>query len=314
MNTAKPFEVPKKLVWDAYKRVKANGGAPGVDGQTVEDFETNLKDNLYRLWNRMSSGTYFPPPVLRVSIPKRSGGTRNLGVPTVADRIAQTVVKMVLEPEVEPKFHPDSYGYRPGRSALDAVGRARERSWKFDWVIDLDIRAFFDSLDHHLVMRAVAKYTTNRWVLLYIERWLKAPVLVEGGTLESRDSGTPQGGVISPLLANIFMHLAFDAWMASRHPGVPFERYADDVVLHCRTEAQAQAMLKAVEQRMAQCRLEVHAQKTKLVYCKDANRRGSSVNEKFDFLGFTFRPRLAKNGSGDAFVSFSPAISPAAGG
>jgi len=200
MGVAKPFNIPKKLVWEAYLRVKANGGAPGVDGQTVEAFEGNLKDNLYRLWNRMSSGTYFPPPVLRVGIPKRGGGTRNLGIPTVADRIAQTVVKMALESEVEPWFHHDSYGYRPGRSAVHAVGRARERCWKFDWVLDLDIRAFFDSLDHELVMRAVRRYTSVRWVLLYIGRWLKAPVQVEGGALEPREAGTPQGGVISTTL------------------------------------------------------------------------------------------------------------------
>lgn len=312
MTPAKPFEVPKKLVWEAYQRVKVNGGAPGVDGQTIEDFEKNLGDNLYRLWNRLSSGTYFPPPVLRAEIPKRTGGTRPLGIPTVSDRIAQTVVKMVLEPELEPRFHPDSYGYRPGRSALDAVGRARERSWKLDWVIDLDIRAFFDSLDHDLVMRAVRKYTSRQWVLLYVERWLKAPVQLKGGGLEVRKAGTPQGGVISPLLANVFMHLAFDTWMASYHPGVPFERYADDVVMHCRTEGQALSMLEAVKRRLERCRLEVHPQKTKIVYCKDANRTDTGVHEKFDYLGFTFRPRLAKSGSGACFVSFSPGISPSA--
>jgi group II intron reverse transcriptase/maturase len=309
MGVAKPFNIPKKLVWEAYLRVKANGGAPGVDGQTIEAFERDLKDNLYRLWNRMSSGTYFPPPVLRVAIPKRSGGVRNLGIPTVADRIAQTVVKMALEPGVEPRFHPDSYGYRPGRSAVHAAGQARERCWKFDWVLDLDIRAFFDSLDHEFVMRAVRRYTSERWVLLYIERWLKAPVQVEGGALEPREAGTPQGGVISPLLANIFLHLAFDTWMAERFPGMPFERYADDVIVHCRTEQQAQALLHEVRERLRRCRLDVHPQKTKIVYCKDANRKGSADVEKFDFLGFTFRPRPAMNRRGAMFASFSPAIS-----
>lgn len=309
MEVAKPFHISKKLVWEAYLRVKANGGAPGVDGQTIEAFERNLKNNLYRLWNRMSSGTYFPPPVLRVGIPKRDGGTRNLGIPTVADRIAQTVVKLVLEPMVEPHFHEDSYGYRPNKSALQAVGRARERCWKYDWVLDLDIRAFFDSLDHELVMRAVRKYTSERWVILYIERWLKAPVQVEGSALEPRMAGTPQGGVISPLLANIFLHLAFDTWMAERFPWVPFERYADDVIAHCRTEHQARALLSHVKERLRRCRLEVHPQKTKIVYCKDAHRKGSGEVEKFDFLGFTFRTRSAKDRRGNLFASFSPAIS-----
>jgi len=309
---AKSFDIPKRLVWEAYLKVKANSGAPGVDGQTIDAFEKDLKNNLYRLWNRMSSGTYFPPPVLRVKVPKRSGGERELGIPTVADRIAQTAVKMALEPEVEPQFHLDSYGYRPRRSAIDAVRRARERCWKFDWVLDLDIRAFFDSLDHDLVMRAVKRYTTARWVLLYIERWLKAPVQMSDGTLEPRSKGTPQGGVVSPVLANVFLHLVLDTWLAEHHPDTPFERYADDVLVHCRTEQRAEAILQAVKKRLQRCRLDVHPQKTKIVYCKDANRLGSGAHEKFDFLGFTFRPRSAKNRRGALFVSFGPAISDAA--
>lgn len=309
MSIAKPFHVPKQLVWEAYLRVKANDGGPGVDKQTVEDFEVDLKDNLYRIWNRMSSGSYFPPPVKLVAIPKGDGRERRLGVPTVADRIAQTVVKLVLEPIVEPHFHPDSYGYRPGRSALDAVGRARKRCWRYDWVLDLDIRSFFDTLDHDLVMRAVRRCTRSRWVLLYVERWLKAPMRLEDGTLVRRESGTPQGGVISPLLANIFMHLAFDTWMAERHPDVPFERYADDVVVHCRTEAQVKAVHRAAIQRLAQCRLEAHPDKTKIVYCRDSNRRGRYPESSFDFLGFTFRPRSAKNRRGQLFTSFCPAVS-----
>ena len=228
MAIAKPFGIPKKLVWKAWLRVRANGGAPGVDGETVEEFERKLSGNLYRLWNRMSSGTYFPQPVREVEIPKRDGGTRSLGIPTVTDRIAQMVVKIVLEPEVEPQFHPDSYSYRLGKSAVEAVGKARERCWRQNWVVDLDIRAFFDSLDHDLLLRAVRKYTQTRWVLLYIERWLKMPVQRVGGSLELRMMGTPQGGVISPLLANIFLHLAFDTWMQREFPAVRFERYADD--------------------------------------------------------------------------------------
>jgi len=309
VHVAKSFDISKKLVWDAYLQVKANGGAPGVDGQTVEDFDRNLRNNLYRLWNRLSSGTYFPPPVRRVSIPKRAGGTRDLGVPTVADRIAQTVVKMVLEQRVEPHLHADSFGYRRGRSAIDAVRRARERCWKFNWVLDLDIRAFFDSLDHDLVMRAVRKFTDVRWVLLYVERWLKAPVQSSNGTLQPRTQGTPQGGVVSPVLANVFLHFALDAWLAKNHPGVLFERYADDMIVHCRTEQEAKRLLHAVSQRLEQCRLELHPQKTKIVYCKDSNRRGGSEHAKFDFLGFTFRARTAVNQRGALFVSFSPAIS-----
>lgn len=313
MKAAKSFEIPKNLVWLSYLNVKAKAGASGVDGESVEDFERDLKNNLYRLWNRMSSGTYFPPPVLRVSIPKRDGGQRHLGIPTVEDRIAQGVAKMYLEPIVEPMFHDDSYGYRPGKSALDAVGRARERCWKFNWVLDLDVKQFFDTLNHDLVMRAVRKYTDCRWVLLYVERWLTAPVQLEDGSLEERDSGTPQGGVISPLLANIFLHLAFDSWISKTYPQCPFERYADDVVVHCRSEAEVQAVRAAVVERLRRCKLEVHPEKTKVVYCKDANRRGSYERESFDFLSYTFRPRRTRNSrNGRYFASFSPAMSGAA--
>jgi RNA-directed DNA polymerase len=205
VGVAKSFQIPKKLVWEAYLRVKAAKGGPGVDGQTIEDFEANLKGNLYRIWNRMSSGSYFPPPVKLVVIPKSDGRKRRLGIPTVADRIAQNVVKMVVDPIVEPQYHPDSYGFRPGRSAHDAIGQARKRCWQYDWVLDLDIRSFFDTLDHRLVMRALRKYTCCRWVLLYVERWLKASVQLEDDSLEERKSGTPQGGVISPTIANIFL-------------------------------------------------------------------------------------------------------------
>jgi RNA-directed DNA polymerase len=309
VEVAKPFNIPKKLVWAAWLRVKASGGGPGVDGQSIEAFEVDLKNNLYRIWNRMSSGSYFPPAVKLVTIPKSDGRERRLGVPTVADRVAQNVVKLILDPIVEPEFHKDSYGYRQGRSAHDAVARARERCWRYDWVLDLDIRAFFDTLDHQLVMRAVQRYTCSRWIHLYVERWLKAPLQLEDGALEERKSGTPQGGVVSPVLANIFLHLAFDTWMADRYPSVPFERYADDVVIHCRTEAQAQEVQQAVMQRLARCRLEVHPVKTKIVYCRDSNRKGLFPEKSFDFLGFTFRPRRARNQAGKLFVSFLPAVS-----
>jgi RNA-directed DNA polymerase len=306
----KPFAISKWIVWEAYEQVKANQGAAGVDGESIAEFEKDLKGNLFKLWNRMSSGSYFPPPVRAVEIPKAGGrGVRVLGVPTVADRIAQTVVRAYVEPEVEPLFHPDSYGYRPGRSALDAVGACRERCWKFDWVIDLDIRSFFDSLDHDLVMRTVSKHTDLRWVLLYVKRWLQAPLQRADGTIVSRDRGTPQGSAISPLLANLFLHYAFDRWMAREFPGCPFERYADDAVVHCRTEAEARGVLAAITERLVQVGLELHPDKTRIVYCKDARRTGSHEHERFTFLGYTFRPRLAKNRYGRFFVGFVPAIS-----
>jgi len=309
MGEAKSYAIPKKLVWEAYKRVKANRGAAGVDGESLAAFEQNLKNNLYKLWNRMSSGSYFPPPVRLVEIPKASGGTRPLGIPTVTDRVAQTVVKMVLEPVVEPGFHPDSYAYRPNKSALDAVGVARERCWRKDWVIDLDIKAFFDSLDHDLVMRAVAHHTQSAWVRLYIERWLRAPVQMPDGTTVSRTRGTPQGAVVSPILANLFLHYAFDAWMTRTFPSVQFERYADDAIVHCVTEEEAKKVLEAIRSRLAECGLELHPTKTRIVYCKDDDRRGGYGGVKFDFLGYTFQPRRAKNRWGKYFVSFLPAIS-----
>jgi RNA-directed DNA polymerase len=309
VNEAKPFCISKWEVWEAYKRVKANKGAAGVDGQSIAEFEEDLKNNLYKLWNRMSSGSYFPPPVKRVDIPKDDGGTRPLGIPTVADRVAQTVVKRYMEPVLEKYFHPDSYGYRPGKSAIEAVGVARQRCWRYDWVLDLDIKGFFDSIDHGLMMRAVRKHTDCKWLLLYIERWLKAPVQMEDGSLIHRDKGTPQGGVISPLLANLFLHYAFDVWMKRQYPQIPFERYADDGICHCRSKAEAEGLRVAIGRRFAECGLELHLQKTKIVYCKDDNRRGEYPEQKFDFLGFTFRPRIAKERSGRFFVSFIPAIS-----
>ena len=309
MNKTKPFEISKWAVWHAYQRIKANKGGAGVDQQTMEDFEADLKNNLYKLWNRMSSGSYFPPPVRLVEIPKTSGGHRPLGIPTVSDRIAQMVVKMKLEPVLEPHFHRDSYGYRPRKSAIEAVRIARRRCWRYNWAVDLDIEGFFDTLDHELVMRAVKRYTDCPWVILYIQRWLQAPVQHSDGTQATRDQGTPQGSVISPLLANLFLHLAFDSWMQAEFPTIPFERYADDMLVHCTSEAQARVVLQRIQQRLKRCRLKLHPQKTKIVYCKDDNRRGKGKHESFDFLGFTFRPRCAKNRQGKFFIGFLPAVS-----
>ena len=309
MSKAKPFCISKQEVWEAYKRVKANKGAAGVDEQSIADFEKRLKPNLYKIWNRMSSGSYFPPPVRTVKIPKANGGERKLGIPTVSDRIAQMVVKSRLEPEVDPLFHPDSYGYRPGKSALDAVGQARQRCWRSDWIIDLDIKGFFDNIDQNLLMRAVKKHAKEKWIVLYIERWLQAPIQEEDGRLIQRERGTPQGGVASPLLANLFLHYAFDRWIAATYPHVRFERYADDAIVHCRTEVEAQQVRAAIAARFEECRLELHPEKTKIVYCKDDDRRGTYPNEKFDFLGYTFRPRRSKNRKGKHFINFSPAVS-----
>jgi len=309
LEQAKPFCITKREVWEAYKRVKANKGAAGVDGQTIEAFEEDLEGNLYKLWNRLASSSYFPSPVLRVEIPKGGGRMRPLGIPTVADRVAQMVAKQFLEPELEKYFHPDSYGYRPDKSALDAVGMARKRCWKNDWVLDLDIKGFFDNIDHELMMRAVRAHTEEKWVLLYIERWLKAPIEMQDGTQKLPQKGTPQGGVASPLLANLFLHYAFDKWMDREHPDIPFERYADDGVCHCKSEAQAETLRSELIDRLKEVGLELHPEKTKIVYCKDDDRRGDYPCISFDFLGYTFRPRRSKNRWGKYFINFSPAIS-----
>jgi RNA-directed DNA polymerase len=310
VSATKPFTISRLQVYEAFKAVKANAGAAGVDKQSIEDFERNLKDNLYVVWNRMSSGTYFPPPVKAVTIPKKDGGKRILGVPTVADRVAQMVVKAEFEPKVEPIFLPDSYGYRPGKSALDAVGVTRERCWRFDWVLEFDVRKLFDNIDHDLLLKAVRKHTECAWVRLYIERWLKAPMQLKDGTLVERIKGTPQGGVVSPVLSNLFLHYAFDLWMGRAFPGVPWCRYADDGLAHCKTEQEALAIKAALAARFAECGLELHPDKTRIVYCKDGSRKGKCSNTKFDFLGYTFRPRVVKNRKRNSiFVAFTPAVS-----
>jgi group II intron reverse transcriptase/maturase len=307
----KSFVISKRLVWEAWRRVKANRGAAGVDEESIQAFEANLRDNLYKVWNRMSSGSYMPPPVRAVEVPKKGSGrgVRVLGVPTVADRVAQTVAYLYLEPEVEPVFHPDSYGYRPGRSAHDALRTCRQRCWKYDWALDLDLTSFFDSLDHSLVLKAVAHHTDLRWILLYVQRWLKASLQLEDGTLKPRDRGSPQGSAISPVLANLFLHYALDVWLVREFPAVTFERYADDVILHCKTKAQAEMLRDAIIERLAQVGLELNLDKTRIVYCKDSNRTGSHEHEQFTFLGYTFRPRPARSKAGENFVGFLPAVS-----
>jgi RNA-directed DNA polymerase len=306
----KSFAIPKLLVWEAWRQVKANKGAPGVDGQALEEFESDLRDNLYKIWNRMSSGTYFPPPVRAVEILKPHGnGVRMLGVPTVADRVAQTVVAMFLEPLVEPRFHQDSYGYRPGKSAHDALQACRERCWKYDWVIDLDVQAFFDEVPWDLIVGAVEAVTDARWVLLYVRRWLQAPLKHLDGSLEQRSRGTPQGSAVSPVLANLFMHYAFDSWMAREFPGCPFERYADDTIVHCTTRQQAEYVLTRIAARMQEVGLRLHPDKTRIVYCKDSKRRAEHEHTSFKFLGYEFRARGARSRTGTMFTGFLPAIS-----
>ncbi|MGX1356985.1 group II intron reverse transcriptase/maturase [Bradyrhizobium elkanii] len=310
MDSGKPLPITKRMVWEAYKLVKKKGKAAGVDGQSLEDFAGDLENHLYRLWNRLASGSYFPPPVRRVEIPKAGGGVRPLGIPTVADRIAQMVVKRCLEPELDGEFDPDSYGYRPGKSAHQAIEQARKRCWQHDWVVDLDIKSFFDTIDHELLMRAVYRHTKADWIRLYIERWLKAPVEMPDGSVQARTTGTPQGGVVSPILANLFLHYVFDVWMKGSYPHIPFERYADDVICHCRTRQEAEELKSALERRFADCHLLLHPAKTKVVYCADSNRRRSYPHIHFDFLGFSFRPRMAKNRWGRIFTCFLPGVSP----
>jgi RNA-directed DNA polymerase len=310
MTKAKPFAIPKRAVWNAYKKVRANKGAAGIDEVSIEAFDRKLKDNLYKLWNRLSSGSYFPPPVKAVPIPKKGGGQRILGVPTVTDRIAQTVVKDYLEPILEPCFLGDSYGYRPGKSAHDALAVTRKRCWRYDWVLEFDIRGLFDNIDHDLLLRALRKHTDCRWVILYIERWLKAPFETAEGKVQAREKGTPQGGVVSPLLANLFLHYVFDEWMRRNYPQSLWARYADDALVHCRTKEQAEKLRQVLMDRFKACKLELHPEKTRIVYCKDDDRRREYPETSFDFLGYTFRPRRARNCRGEYFVSFLPAISP----
>jgi RNA-directed DNA polymerase len=308
-NSTKPYVIAKRAVWEAYQRVKANRGAAGIDEETIAMFEQNLSKNLYKLWNRMSSGSYFPPAVKQVEIPKAKGGTRKLGIPTVADRIAQTVVKQIIEPELDPMFHPDSFGYRQGRSAKQAIAITRRRCWQYAWVVEFDIKGAFDQIDHGLLMKAVRSHVKEDWILLYIERWLRAPFETATGTQVPRERGTPQGGVVSPILMNLFMHYAFDIWMKRNYPSCPFARYADDAVVHCGSKPQAEQVMQAIDTRLAECGLAMHPEKSKIVYCQDSNRTESFPHVQFTFLGFTFRPRKAISKQHRVFTSFLPGVS-----
>ncbi len=306
---AKPFEIPKRLIWGAWKRVAANKGAPGVDKESIEAYQNRLERNLYTLWNRMSSGSYFPQPVKQVLIPKADGQFRPLGIPTVNDRVAQTAVKMILEPRLEKIFHPSSFGYRPGKNAHQAVSQARRNCWRYDWVLDMDMKAFFDTIDHDLMMRAVEKHVPEKWIRLYIRRWLKSSVELKGGLQQERSRGTPQGGVISPLLANLYLHYAFDVWMQRNYPVVPFERYADDIVCHCRSKEEAETLLNNLQNRLTECKLQLHPVKTRLVYCKDGKRKDEYSITRFDYLGFSFHARTVQDRHGNLFTGFNPGIS-----
>ena len=309
MTSTKPYCIAKRAVWEAYQQVKANQGAAGIDDETIVVFEQNLSRNLYKLWNRMSSGSYFLPPVKQVEIPKAKGGTRKLGIPTVSDRIAQTVVKRLIEPILDPMFHPDSYGYRPGRSAKQAIAVTRKRCWQYDWVVEFDIKAAFDQIDHGLLLKAVRTHIGEDWILLYIERWLTAPFETAEGEHLLRERGTPQGGVVSPILMNLFMHYAFDSWMKRNHPQCRFARYADDAVVHCRSQKQAEDVMQSIALRLAECGLTMHPEKSRIVYCKDSNRTKSYPHVHFTFLGFTFRPRKALSKQYRLFTSFLPGVS-----
>jgi RNA-directed DNA polymerase len=309
MTLTKSYFIAKRTVWEAYQQVKANRGAAGIDEETITMFEQDLAKNLYKLWNRMSSGSYLPPPVKQVEIPKAKGGTRKLGIPTVSDRIAQTVVKLLIEPILDPMFHPDSYGYRPGRSAKQAIAVTRKRCWQYDWVVEFDIKAAFDQIDHGLLLKAVRTHIKDDWILLYLERWLTAPFETAEGEQLLRERGTPQGGVVSPILMNLFMHYAFDAWMKRNNPLCPFARYADDAVVHCRSQKQAEDVMQSIALRLAECGLTMHPEKSKTVYCKDSNRTESYPHVNFTFLGFTFQPRKALSKQNRFFTSFLPGVS-----
>jgi len=304
--------ISRLQVYEAFKRVRANKGSAGVDGITIDQVESNVRKYLYPLWNRMSSGSYFPKPVRQVLIPKGDGKMRPLGIPTIVDRVAQQVIATELEAIVDKRFSPSSYGYRPHKSAHAAIEQCRLNCVKYSWVIDLDIKGFFDNIDHELLMKAVRHYTQQKHILLYVERWLQAPIELADGTLKHPNGkGTPQGGVISPVLANIFLDIVFDKWISKISPDTPFERYADDIVIHCKNIKAALRLLEKIKQRMKDCKLELNQEKSKIVYCRRNQKRQPPFKvryQKFDFLGYTFKPRIVKE-RGKIKLGFTPAIS-----
>jgi RNA-directed DNA polymerase len=310
----KSLPVSKRMVWESYLKVVSKDGGAGIDGQSIEMFDANRTGNLYKLWNRMTSGSYFPPPVRTVFIPKKQGGLRPLGIPTVSDRIAQGVVKDYIEPSIEAIFHHSSFGYRPGRSAHDALVQCHKNCIEKAWVLDVDIKGFFDNISHSIMMELLEEHTKEKWVLMYVERWLKAGVEQENGDIAARTKGTPQGGVISPLLANIYLHHAFDKWMDNTHPQCPFERYADDIVIHCSSKKEAEQMLEELKVRMQEFELTLHPEKTKIVYCKNYYRIEKHDNESFTFLSYSFQPRTIDDqfGRQKHLIVFAAAICTAA--
>jgi RNA-directed DNA polymerase len=306
----KSIPITKRMIWESYKKVRKNKGAAGIDEETIEMYEQRLEDNLYMLWNRMSSGSYFPPPVLEVEIPKDDGRKRKLGIPTVNDRVAQQVLKNYLEQRFEAEFSPQSYGYRPLKSAHQAVEQVRRNVRHYHWVIDMDISGFFDNMSHDLLQRAIERHVQEKWAKMYITRWLQAPIEDRKGTKRTRDGkGTPQGGVISPLLANLFLHYAFDKWLEITYPDLCFVRYADDIIVHCNSQAEAEEVLIAIKQRLGECKLELNEKKTSIVYCKKDHRNDKFKTVQFDFLGFSFQPRTASNHGRELFLSYDCAIS-----
>jgi RNA-directed DNA polymerase len=310
-TTSKTVPVTKEMVKAAYRKVKSNQGSAGVDKQSLEEFQKDLSGNLYALWNRLSSGSYMPKPVRSVSIPKSNGKKRILGIPTVSDRIAQQVVKDYLEPRLEAQFQENSYGYRPLKSAHQAVTAVQENVRQYAWVIDMDIKSFFDEVDHELLMKAVERHVPEKWVKMYIRRWLESPAQQSDGTLIQKEGrGTPQGGVISPQLANLFLQYVLDKWLAKHYPGIAFVRYADDIVIHCQTETETKQLLEAIRTRLTECKLRLSEEKTKVVYCQDYRRpKKKDYGKKFDFLGFTFKPKTIPSNRGGLFLGYGCAIS-----
>jgi len=310
-NETKSIPISRSMIWEAYKKVRANKGSAGVDEVSMDEYDANRRKHLYKLWNRMASGSYFPPPVKEVEIPKKDGKVRKLGIPTISDRVAQMAIKMYIEPRFEAIFSENSYGYRPNKSAHQALEKVRENTRKNDWVIDLDIKGFFDNISHEKLMLAVEKHVPENWIKLYIKRWLEAPILKKSGELITKQGkGTPQGGVISPLLANLFLHYGFDKWLEKTDPTANFARYADDVIVHCRSKRHAEHILMLINQRINNIDLELHPDKTKIVYCKDYRRKEKYPVVKFDFLGYSFQPRTTKSKKTQGvFLGFDCAIS-----